>query len=442
MSRRTAALLVLALAAPAAAAAQYAPGTRSTSMAGAGMIYATGIDAAEQNPANLGTAEGWEVSLLELGGSGLFTGTTLGDFVDIVGAGGTGDPALVQRLPDAGFALETSSDGFFIATAAKATDKPGPGSPYPSFGVAYGPFALKVRSRLLTTGSVSKEVADLLVNGFEEERLQDYAVKNTGFRVASFSEVSLAYGYRLGLFGFGAAARRIQGHKLSQIRLFEPEIDLNAQSFTLTGVAVESPGGSGWALDLGMTLDLGPDLRWSLAMQNAFQRMSWNEDLTAHEATFTDADFDSADVDDILGRFTPSPLDPSAVSLAVYEASRGLFDEAFFPTIVRAGVGWEAATGTRVELVGTADAPRGRQRSVWDDRISLGVEQTLPVVTLRLGYARGEDGLRALAGGLALALGPVDLEAGVGTISGTGADGAVHDGLHGSLGLSVRMAGS
>lgn len=414
-------------------------------MAGAGLVYASGLDAAELNPANLARSAGWHVAVVELGTSGLFTGTTLADFQAIMGAGGdanTDAVAALGRLPDDGFSIEAAVEGVTLASVAGAVGVPRPGSPYPTVGVAVGPYALRIRSQVLTTGNVSRELADLAVNGFEEERLQEYAVRNTAFRVASFSEITFAYGYQLDRLAFGAAIRRVQGHRLTQIRLFEPEIDLNAQTMSLSGVAVESPGGSGFGIDLGVTLDLGPGLRWSMAIENATQRMTWDEDLRVHEATYTDDDFDAADFGDLVDRFRASSLDPSSVSLPVYETAQGLLEDAYFPTFVRAGVGW-ADSGTHVELVATAVAPKGRQRSSWDQRLSLGLEQRLRVVTLRGGYARGEAGLRAIAAGVGFGpWGPVEVEAGIGSISGTGPGDVPYDGVHGSLGISVRRGGS
>ena len=162
--------------------AQFAPGARSAGMAGAGLLFATGLDAVEWNPANLAWSDGWEVSLYEFGTAGLLTGTSIDDLIEITTAGGSGDASVVNRLPTGGFSLFATMDGFVAANAASMADLPQPGSPLPSVGIAIGPFALRVRSRLIAEVSMSRELADLTVNGFDPERIQEYAVRSTGFR--------------------------------------------------------------------------------------------------------------------------------------------------------------------------------------------------------------------------------------------------------------------
>ena len=57
--------------------------------------------------------------------------------------------------------------------------------------------------------------------------------------------------------------------------------------------------------------------------------------------------------------------------------------------------------------MGIAVSPRGRYTTGWDERVSLGIEQRLPVIALRAGYAKGQDGFTALTGGLGVGIGPV-----------------------------------
>ena len=426
---------------PGAASAQWAGGPVSGGMGGTGAVWARGVDALDFNPANLAFSRGWSVSLVDLGAAGLLTGTTMGDLWDIATAAGDGDRALVERLPADGFRVSALTEGFAASKGAEAGDFPSPEATLPGFALSWGPVGLRVRNRVLAEATMSKEVADLTVTGFNPERIREYAVRETGFRVASFTEMTLGYGFTIAdRLGVGVAARYVQGHRLAQGRFFEPEIDLDQESLRVTGVAVEAPGGSGWGLDLGLALDLGRGWAASLAVQNAAQRMTWDDALRSHEAAFTDDDFDSEDLTELLDRFADTPLDPGAVSLPVFEAARGLFSQAYFPTVYRAGVGWEGTRGTRVELDASAVSPRGRQRTPWEQRLSAGVEQRLKFLVVRGGYALAEDGLRALTGGIGLRVGPVRLDVGAGKLSGD-LDGIPYDGLQGSVGLSVRGGG-
>ncbi len=431
-----------ALSLPCAASAQWAGGPVSGGMGGTGVVWSRGVDALDFNPANLGFSRGWSLSLVDLGAAGLLTGTTMEDLWDIATAAGEGDQALVDRLPAGGFRVSALTEGYAVSKGAEAGDFPSPEATLPGFALSWGPVGLRVRNRVLAEAAMSREVADLTVSGFNPERIREYAVRETGFRVASFTEMTLGYGFTFAdRLGLGIAARYVQGHRLVQGRFFEPEIDLNDETLRLTGVAVEAPGGSGWGVDVGLALDMGRGWAMSLAAQNIAQRMTWDDALRSHEATFTDDDFDSSDLTELLDRFADTPLDPSGVSLATFEAARGLFAQAYFPTVYRAGVGWEGIHGTRVELDASAVSPRGRQSAPWEQRVSAGVEQRLKFLVLRGGYAVAEDGLKALTAGVGLRVGPIRLDVGAGRLSGD-LDGIAYDGVQGSVGLSVRGGGA
>ena len=421
------------------ARAQFAPGARSAGMAGAGLVFATGTDAVEWNPANLAWSNGWEVSLFEFGASSLLNGTTISDLIDIAGGDAEGSSA-VDRLPADGFTLSTTAEGFAVSRAASAADLPEIGAPIPTVGIAIGPVALRVRSRLMSEVSISKEIADLVVNEYNPERIQEYAVRNTSYRAASFSEITLGYGFTIGeRFALGVGARWIQGHSLSQGRFFEPVVDLDERTLAVTAAAVESPSGSGYGFDAGLALDLGGGVRMSMSGTNLFQRMTWDEELVAHQAVFSDGDFDDADITDLIDRFEDMPVEAQAASLAVFEAGRGLFEQSYFPMTIRTGIGWSAG-GTTVELVGVGVSSRGRHHNAWDERVSAGVEQRLGFVALRAGYSLANNGLKSAAAGLGLGFGPVKLEVSAGRISGEFA-GIDYDGAHVTIALSVRGGG-
>ncbi len=419
---------VLTLGLPAGARAQFSAGARSAAMGGAGMVFSSGVDAIEWNPANLALDRGWDVSVGDVGGAALLSGVTFQDLKDILDASGSGDAAIVARLPASGLAVSTWTDGFVTSEALGRADLPKPGSPLPSLGISVGPFGLRIRSRVLGEATLSKEIADLVVNGFDPAKLQSYKVGDTGFRSTSYSEITAAYGTTIGdRLGLGVSARYVKGHALTETRFFEPVVDLVDETVEVTGVAVESPGGSGFGLDLGVALDLAAGLRVSASATNILQKMSWDDALVAHEATFVGCnpgtpscsggdDFE-LDFKELINRFSAEPIDPGSVSLPVYLTAEDLFPGAYFPTVFRGGVGWKVG-GTAVELVGSKVSPRGRQHVPWEERVSLGVEQRLWILTLRAGGARGSDGLQTVSGGLGLGIGPVSVDVAGGLMSG------------------------
>lgn len=437
------------------ASAQLSPGARSVGMGGAGAVFASGVDAVEWNPANLAWGSGWNVSLFEAGFVGLGEGATVDEIfaifgADLLGAGELNVAQVVNGLPADGIRVSSVTEGFLTAKITDAAEIPGPGSPLPSIGVAIGSVAVRARSRVFTDITLSKEIADLIGNGYAEENIQDYAVGNTGWSTTSLSEVTVSYGTTLGtLLSVGVGARYVKGHGMVQGRFFEPQIDLGCvvtptpacNALTLETVAVESASGRGFGLDVGLSLDLPGGFRAAVSGTNVAQTMTWDEALVAHTAVYTDADFE-ADLDfiDVLDRFDAQVIDPDNVSLSVYEASRGLFEGSYFPQVFRAGVGWQVG-GTTVEAAAIAVSPRGRYASAWDERLSLGVEQELSILTLRAGVARADNGISALTGGIGLGAGPVRLEASAGRFGGEG-EGSPWDGFYTTIALQLVGGGS
>ncbi len=459
MTRATRLALVGLFVLSEAAAGQMAPGARSVAMGGGGMIFATGVDAAELNPANLAFGGGWNVALSEFGVAGLGAGATVNEIMTIFGAESLGDATLnvaqvIDRLPDNGLQVRFVTDAFFTAYAAEnIPDTPVPwhSAALPSIGFSVGPFALRARSRNFTDLSVSKELADLIGNGFAEENVQDYAVGNTGWRSSSLSELTAAYGFQLGLLSIGVGGRYVIGNGMSQGLFFEPEIDGNCVApnpppgcdiLSIQTVAVEAEDGSGFGLDVGLSLDLPGGFRAAASGTNVLQRMNWNDALLSHSAAFTESDFDEAqDFVELLDRFETAPLDPDGVSLLVFRTAEGLLRESFYPQVFRGGVGWSSG-GTTLEANGIVVAPRGRFTSPWDERLTLGIEQVVPVATFRAGYAIAQDGISAFTGGLGLRGGPIHLEFSGGRFGGNSeAFGSPYDGYYGTIALQLKGGG-
>ena len=118
------AVVVATLLAPGLAAAQYAPGARAVAMGGAGMVFSSGVDAIEWNPANLALEGGWNLAA-EGGISALLSGVSCDDLGAILGFGQCDrapwgwsfddagcDPAVTAGLPESGVHLSTASEGF------------------------------------------------------------------------------------------------------------------------------------------------------------------------------------------------------------------------------------------------------------------------------------------------------------------------------------------
>lgn len=441
------------------AVAQMSAGARSVGMGGGGMVFATGVDAVELNPANLGWAGGWNLSVYELGVSTIGTGARFGELLKVFGAEVDDVPLvgtalssdltvdqIINNIPAGGIQLSAVSDGFFTTFATEQADNvPSPGAALPSIGLTLGPIGVRARSRVMADMTISKEIVDLLGNGFVLENIQDYRVGDTGWRTTSFSDVTVSYGTTLGgLLSIGVGGRYVMGHSMVDGAFFEPRVEIVDGTLELDAVAVEATSGTGYGLDVGLSLELPLGFRASASGTNVVQRMTWDDALVSHSATFgSDAngvDQFEEDFIDLLDEFEEQAIDPSAVSIQVYDLLPNFFEESYFPQVFRAGVGWQSG-GTSLEATGVKVSPRGRFTSAWDERLSLGIEQKIPILTLRAGMARGQDGLGALTAGAGLGIGPFKLDLSGGKFNGE-SEVSTWDGYYGTISVQLKGGGA
>ncbi len=410
-------------------------------MAGANMLLASGYQAIEWNPANLALlgAPRWSFGYSTFEANASVAGTTVTDLMDIMSAGGEGESSLLDRIPSTGLLFDLNGDGFAISQAAGVADWPDPGGDVviPSFAITFGRFGFSVRNQVQSTATLSKDLTDLTVNGFNPERITEYSVGNTRFSSVSLTSFTAAMGWRIEDFSFGASVRGVLGNRLIQGRLFEPEIDLDQETLSVSAIGIESPSAKGIGIDLGVVYQPNSTVSLGVSVQNLVQRLTWDDALLIYSDNISDQDFEDSDVREIVDRFRGEDLDPEGAPLLAYDAAEGLFDEAFFPRIIRVGGALSARWGGSIQAVYSATQGAGRFYGPWDDRISVGVEQRLPVISLRGGFASASSGMQVITGGLGLSMGPLVLDLMAGKISGTSDEHGDFDGLMASLGLSL-----
>lgn len=400
--------------------AQVPAAPRELGMGGAFVGVARGYESIFLTPANLVASDAprWSFGFPQVGSSAALLGPSFGDVPDLIdfdGVTAERQEELLDLIP---------LDG----TEAQINFR----APLAAFSV--GSFGLGVQYVATGSHSLSRDLAELFLKGYEDGRT-DYSIGDTFGQRATYWDVAASYAHRVGTVGVGATGHYIRGGTLVRTRLFEPVVDLEAQEISVDYIGVRAPGGNGYALDLGAFYEATPDLTIAASITNAFARMNWTEDLRVRSFTLDRDAIDNASPQDLLNQYEASErdLDPAAVSLQVYDTAEGLYEEAYFPTVARFGVGWKPLPSTRVGVDFHRKVTEGRLGDEWDQRFAIGVEQGLSIFSLRAGYGAGNDGGNLLGGGLSI--GPLDI--GVARYQRSDIDGDKTRGWIGTFGLGV-----
>ncbi len=412
-------LLTALLTVPATAQVSLTP--RGLGMGGAFIAVARGQEVVYLNPANLtlpGTPQ-WSLAFPQLVVQGTLLGPGFSDLPDIQNFDEASDERrqeILATIPESG--TELNYDFRFPAVAWQLG--------HLALGISYGSIGQQ---------TVSRDIVELIFEGYEDNRT-DYSVGNTVGSRVTFWDVALAYGRKVGPVSLGATGHYIRGGTILRSRLFEPRINLDAQEIEVDYLAVLGRGGQGFGLDVGAAYQPYPNITVSGAISNIASTMDWSEDLVVRELTLTRADFDNPEPLDILDRYEESEqeLDPDGASLRAIETSKSLYEESYFPAVARLGAAWEARGGTDVSVALEKHLSDGRLAGPWEQKFALGVQQKVPFVTLRAGLASDLDGSSLLSGGLTIGV----LELAVAKLNAGEFDGASRSGWIGSFGVNVE----
>lgn len=404
-----------------AADAQTAISPRTLGMGGAGLAAARGYEALFLNPANLALpgAPRWSVTVMQLTMGAELRGGEFADLPDLADADALPQARrgeILAGIPGAGMDAQVDVR---VPLAAVQVNRV-------ALGVAW---AGSYRQNL------GRDLVDLVLNGYETGRT-NYSVGGTGGTRVSYLDVSAAYGRRVGPVNVGATAHYLAGGSLTRSRLFEPQFDLEAEDLSAEYREVYAEGGNGWALDVGVAAQPLPGVTVSAAVSNVAAGMSWSDALRTRHVVLRRADFEDGGLEDALSELDESAadVDAGAVPATVYETAAGLYDEAYLPATLQAGAAWASRGGRTVVAASYRDVlTSGRMGAGWERAAAFGVEQRVPLVTLRAGAATDLDGRAMLSGGLGL--GPLQL--GVARTTG-GAEGTEAGGWTASLGLSAH----
>ena len=419
--RRLLPALALLTAVPPALGAQVPLSPRSLGMGGAMIASARGQEAVFLNPANLGL-EGsprWSVALVGIAAGAELQGIGTGELWDLIQYDDLSDVErddLFGEIPEAGVGLDLD------VRAPVAAAQIGPFG----FGVAY-----------VTLGghSISRDLVELVLYGYEEGRT-DYAVDDTRGHRASLWDFAVAYGTATGPVSWGITGHFLLGGTLVRTFMTEPRIDLAGRDIDVDYIGVRSSGGTGVAFDLGAAYQLRRDLTLSGTVTSAYSRLDWSEDFRVRQLELSRDDFENNEgIRDFLTRYDRSEraFQPSDEALIGAPPERFLQAESHLPTTATLGLAWQPASRTDLVASYSEDITSGRLGGDWTRRAGIGVEQRFWYLAGRLGFASDLDGEQMFTGGLSL--GPMNV--GAAKISGD-RDGLSSSGWIGVFGLSMR----
>ncbi len=261
-------------------------------MGGAGAACSRGMAAVSANPANLAFSRGVTLNLagaavdlhnnaFSLSRYNEFSGATLND---------ADKQRLLADIPAEGFAL----DGDAQASA---------------LGLQIGHFALSTRAFAAGRGNLDKDFFDLVL--FGNEVGETVTFDDTWGEGHAVGAATLSFGQPIASGGFGRLALGFNASYLQG--LYEVHVEEAGGQVTTafdeisgdaSATAVTSDGGTGYALDLGLSLQTPGGWSFGVAMDNVTSRLTWDGTPERHVFAVTAADlnagqddFDTAVVD-------------------------------------------------------------------------------------------------------------------------------------------------
>jgi len=389
------------VAAPAAAQVPLTP--RALGMGGAYIGVARGQEALFLNPANLGLPNSphWSAGIPTLS-LGLGTrGIEPGDLADLLEYNDLSDAerdALLAEIPEGGTGVDLDIRAPLVALQVRR-------------------FAIGLSYQTVGSHTVNKSIVDLVLNGFD--RTKSYGIQNTQGGRAAFWDVAGAYGRRVGPVSVGATAHWYIPRELVRSALVDVDTTYSVISgFTVptdiqvTYAGVSSTGGSGFGLDLGVAAEPIPGLTLSAAVENVLNTVQWSDDLRVRSVTLDRNDYQNGDPEQLLTEYDDSERAYNPATDMVQPWSR-LADSVLavrdqgLPAVLRAGAAYRVGTGTTFAAGFQTELDESPAGGLWDQQISLGVQQRIPIVTLRAGFATDMEDGTLLSGGLSL--GPIQL---------------------------------
>lgn len=354
---------------------------RSAGMAGAYTGLASGVAAAYYNPANLGLASHRQ-SELSLAGMGLNVSNnsfTLEDYNKYTGATlSTSDKQdILDKVP---------VDGLILSADAEVS----------ASGFSQGQFALTFTARGAGEANLGYDLLDVLLNG---NTLGDTVSLNGMYGSGwSYLSASFSFGapvYTLGTrqLALGATFHYLRGLYYGEVTRAEGGAVTLTTGFAGDGAVVlqSAEGGSGYAIDLGASLQLNRNYTVGLSINNFVSSIKWTDNVEERSYYFS---FDSVNIDN-SGDTSVVVSGDTTIALASVTSHS--------PSTLTLGI-----AKTTGKLIWAVDWKQGFKRapgSSTTPQIALGAEYSLlRFLPLRAGFSTGgsQGSFMAFGSGLKL----------------------------------------
>ncbi|MEZ5359130.1 MAG: DUF5723 family protein [Candidatus Zixiibacteriota bacterium] len=360
---------------------------RAVGMAGAYSSMARGSECALFNPANLALSSG-RSNGIQLIGAGVAISNnsfSLDDYNNYTGA--TLDDQdkedLLNKIPIEG--LKVSADADVSALA---------------FGA--GNLAFSITGMAAAEVNISREVAELLLDGNTiADTIRLDGTYGEGYGIGS---ANVSYGMRLYNMGdrelaVGATVRYLRGFGYEEITHLNGEAVTLSTGFEGVGSVVSrtSTGGTGYALDLGGSLQLSKSYTVGVTVHNFMSNITWSEQTEEHRYSF---EFDTLNVGNMDNDDIITSTD-TTVAIENFETS--------LPSKIR--VGLAKTTGS---LLWAFDWEQGFKKAAGSSsnpRVSAGAEyRLLSFFPLRAGFGLGGKRGTTYSGGFGIDMSLVYLD--------------------------------
>lgn len=427
MNKNVACAALAAALAAAPVSAQVPSTSRALGMGGAYIGVARGQESLYFNPANLGLPNSphWSVSFPMIGVGAQSVGITPGQVWDLVNYDDL-DADERQEIVDEIPASGTGVQGYLRAPLFSMQIR------RVAFGLTYG---------LQGEHSLNKSLVDLVVNGFDQSKVASYSIDNTEGSRASFWDFHAGYGTRIGPVALGATGHYFLPRDMVRSAFVEQQTEFTGtgvpSDVNVTYTGLQAKGGNGFGLDLGAAMEPIPGLTLGVAVDNVVNTMEWNDDLRIRTVTLDSNDYENGDPEGILDRYEQSEAEFTSSTnsrvTALATSLRGSLDQGL-PATLRVGGAYVLPTRTSIGVQYQSELGDASPVSaLWRNQLSLGVQQKLPIITLRAGVATDGESGSMLSGGVSL--GPIQF--GIARLH-TGGDNDERNGWVSTISLSGR----